>query len=65
MHLIHKESNYTGKVYQLKRKLGPFPQGVQVYCFAHVGDKVWLELPAEWAGVKQVNLNVEVFKSVI
>ena len=56
---------YTGKVYRLKKQLGPFEAGTAVYCFAHVGNTIWLELPSPWAGASQVKLSEEVFKSLV
>ena len=62
---VKKTTRYVGIVYRLKKSLGPFPPGASVYCFAQENDKIWLQLPGEWAGTSQVNLSEEVFKSII
>ena len=58
-------SRYIGKVFMLKKVFGPLKPGMRVYCFAHKGDVLWFELPIEWAGVTQININEKVFLDLV
>ena len=46
-----------GHTFKLKQPLGPIQAGEAVHCFAEDEKYLWLYLPRDWFGVRQVKLN--------
>ena len=45
-----------GHTFKLKRPLGTIQEGETVHCFAEDKDYLWLYLPRDWHGVREVKL---------
>lgn len=48
-----------GHTFRLKKNLGNIQKGEQVHCFAEDEEYLWIYLPREWHGVRQVKLKKE------
>ena len=57
--------NFVGRIFRLKKQLGPLQPGDEVYCFAYENGSVWLSLSKEWCGTHQVKLSEIVFKTFV
>ncbi len=55
---ISQIRNIVGVSFKLLKDLGPFKEGEIVICFAQKGDYLWILLPRDWCGVRQIKLNV-------
>jgi len=49
----------------LKKKFGPLKPGTIVYCFGEQEKVYWLELPCDWAGSNQINVDKKLFLELI
>jgi hypothetical protein len=45
-----------GMPFVLTQALGPFKPGEMLYCIAKESDSLWVLLPREWCGVRQIKL---------
>ncbi|MBM75363.1 MAG: hypothetical protein CMK59_08170 [Proteobacteria bacterium] len=62
--VVHDNMQYLGKSFVLLSAMGPFRKGSIVTCFAEEQSFVWIFLPYEWCGVRQLKIDRQTAKII-
>ena len=53
---LFQSMSAKGHTFRLKKNLGNINRGEKVHCFAEDEHYIWLHLPREWFGVRELKL---------
>ncbi len=62
--VVHDSMQYLGKSFVLLSAMGPFRKGSIVTCFAEEESFVWIYLPYEWCGIRQLKVDRKTAKII-
>ena len=64
-HQITQYNMNIGRAFKLLKPLGPMRRGEIVSCFAEEKDYIWLFLPRDWCGARQVKLSKKLARELL
>ena len=56
-----KVKNIVNRVHTIKKEFANIVRGEQVYCFAETETTYWINLPREWLGVRDIQVDKSLF----